>query len=99
MSVSLKTPLVIENDRDLMRVAGENPGYSFEREANGSVVVSPTNTKGGAKSAEACGQLRDYKKRFGGNVFDSNTGFAIRARDNASIPRMLLGFHKTASMR
>ncbi len=77
MSVVLKTPLVIANDADLVRVSRENPGYRFEREADGAVVVSPTNTRGGAKSAEACGQLRDYKKRVGGNAFDSNTGFAI----------------------
>ena len=77
MAVTLKTPLVLRNDEDLVRVSRENPGYRFEREDDGTIVVSPTHTKGGAKSGEAFGQLRDYKKRVGGNAYDSNTGFAI----------------------
>jgi Uma2 family endonuclease len=77
MAVALKTPLVLVTDEDLARVSRENPGYRFEREEDGTVIVCPTHTKGGAKSAEAGGQLRDYKKRVGGNVYDSNTGFAI----------------------
>jgi len=77
MAVALKTPLVLVTDEDLARVSRENPGYRFEREEDGTVVVSLTHTKGGAKSGEAYGQLRDYKKRVGGNAYDSNTGFAI----------------------
>jgi len=77
MAISLKTPLVLATDEDLLRVSNDNPGYRFEREEDGTVVVSPTHTKGGAKSLEAAAQLRDYKKRFGGNAYDSNTGFAI----------------------
>src|SRR5450755_4046956 len=77
MAVLLKTPLVIVNDDDLVRVSRDNPGYRFEREEDGTIIVSPTHTKGGAKSGEAFGQLRDYKKRVGGNAYDSNTGFVI----------------------
>jgi len=77
MAVALRTPLVLVTDEDLMRVSSDNPGYRFEREQDGTVIVSPTHTKGGAKSLEAAAQLRDYKKRFGGNAYDSNTGFAI----------------------
>ena len=77
MAIALKTPLVIENDEDLMRVSRNNPGYRFEREEDGTVIVSPTHTKGGAKSLEAAAQLRDYKKRARGNAYDSQTGFAI----------------------
>jgi Uma2 family endonuclease len=80
MSIALKGPLVIVTDEDLVRVSHDNPGYRFEREADGTIIVSPTHTKGGAKSAEACGQLRDYKKRAGGKVFDSSTGFAVGPR-------------------
>jgi Uma2 family endonuclease len=39
--------------------------------------VSPTSTKGGAKSGEAFVQLYLYAKRVGGKAFDSITGFAI----------------------
>ena len=77
MPILLKTPLVLISDDDLVRVSRDNPGYQIEREVDGTIVVSPTHTKGGAKSAEALGQLRDYKKRVGGNMFDSNAGFAI----------------------
>jgi Uma2 family endonuclease len=77
MAVTLKTPLVLVTDDDLVRVSRENPGYRFEREDDGTVSVSPTRTKGGAKSLEAAAQLRDYKKRAGGNAYDSSTGFAI----------------------
>jgi Uma2 family endonuclease len=77
MAIALKTPLAIETDDDLARVSRENPGYRFEREEDGTVIVSPTHTKGGAKSLEAGGQLRDYKKRAGGNAYDPQTGFAI----------------------
>lgn len=77
MAIALKTPLVLITDEDLARVSRENPGYRFEREEDGTIVVSPTHTKGGAKSGEASGQLRDYKKRIGGNAYGSNTGFAI----------------------
>jgi Uma2 family endonuclease len=77
MAITLRTPLVLVDDDDLVRVGRDNPGYRFEREEDGSILVSATHTKGGAKSEEAFGQLRDYKKFVGGNAFDSNTGFAI----------------------
>jgi Uma2 family endonuclease len=65
---------MIATDGDLVRVSRDNPGYRFEREEDGTIVASPTNTKGGVKSLEAAGQLRDYKKRVGGKAFDSSTG-------------------------
>jgi Uma2 family endonuclease len=77
MAISLRTPLVLENDEDLVRVSRDNPGYCFEREEDGTITVSPTHTKGGAKSGEAFGQLWLYAKHAGGKAFDSNTGFAI----------------------
>jgi Uma2 family endonuclease len=77
MTVRLKTPLVVVNDGDLVRVSRDNPGYRFEREQDGTIIVSPSHTKNGAKSGEASGQLRDYKKQVGGNAFASNSGFAI----------------------
>jgi Uma2 family endonuclease len=86
MSVVLRTPLVLESDEDLVRVSRENPGYVFEREADGDIRVSPTSTGGGAKSGEAFGQLRDYKNRVGGKAFDSNTGFAIGPKQRVYSP-------------
>lgn len=77
MAVLLKTPLIIRNDADLIRVSKSHPGYRFEREADGAIFVSPTSTNDGARSAEALVQLAAYAKRYGGKAFDSSTGFAV----------------------
>lgn len=86
MSILLKTPLVLVTDDDLVRVSRDNPGYQFEREVDGTIVVSPTHTKGGAKSGEAFGQLREYKKCAGGNAFDADAGFAIGPKKRVYAP-------------
>jgi Uma2 family endonuclease len=65
------------SDLDLMRLGADNPGYRFEREEDGSLIVSPASTKGGAKSAEALVQLYLYAKGHGGKAYDCNTGFAV----------------------
>lgn len=65
------------SDLDLMQMGDDNPGYRFEREEDGSLIVSPTSTRGGAKSGEAYYQLRLYANTMGGKAFDSSTGFAI----------------------
>jgi hypothetical protein len=57
MAVSLKLPLVLVDDADLVRVSEENPGYQFEREDDGTLTVSPTFTSGGARSGAAFFQL------------------------------------------
>jgi Uma2 family endonuclease len=77
MALALRPPVVIETDADLVRVSRDNPGYQFEREADSTIVVSPTHSKGAAKSGEAYGQLRDCRKRVGGSAFESSTGFAV----------------------
>ncbi len=51
MPLNLQPPFV--SDLDLMRISRANPGYRFEREEDGTVIVSPTSTIGGAKSGEA----------------------------------------------
>ena len=77
MAVVLQTPLVIRDDDDLVRASAENPAYQFEREADGSIRVTPTSTNDGAKSTEALFQVATYAKKHGGKAYDSNTGFAI----------------------
>jgi hypothetical protein len=77
MAVTLKTPLVLVTDDDLVRVSEENPGYQFERERDGSVTVSPTSTAGAAKSGNAFLQLHRYAAGAGGKAFDSSAGFKI----------------------
>jgi len=72
----LRLPSTFSDD-DLMRIGAYNPGYRFEREEDGSLVVSPSSTKGGAKSGEAFVQLNFFAKRVGGKAYDSSTGFAV----------------------
>jgi Uma2 family endonuclease len=66
------------SDSDLQRISRENPGWQFERTDDGALLVSPTSTPGGAKSAEALIQLGMYSKRVGGKAF-SSTGFKTPA--------------------
>jgi len=86
MAVWLRAPLVVENDADLIRVSRENPGYRFEREEDGTIVVNPTHTKDGAKSLAAAVQLHAYAKREGGKAFDSSSGFAIGPKKRLYVP-------------
>ena len=75
------------SDGDLMRLGDLNPGWSFERDDEGAITVSPTSWKGGAASSEATRQLWvSVKAGAGGLVLESSTGFrmstnAIRSPD------------------
>jgi len=65
-------------DEELRLLSERNPGYQFERTADGRVVVSPTGGRSGRRSGEVIGQLRDWNKRTGlGVVFDSSTAFHL----------------------
>jgi Uma2 family endonuclease len=77
MAVSLKIPLVVVDDADLVRVSRENPGYQFEREEDGTLTVSPNFTRGGAQSGRAYYQLKTFAMSAGGEASDSSAGFKI----------------------
>jgi Uma2 family endonuclease len=62
-------------DRDLERIGHANPGYKIERDDDGSLVVSPTNTDGHYKEAEAFHQLRAYQALAGGRAGGASGGF------------------------
>jgi Uma2 family endonuclease len=65
-------------DEELLRLSERNPGYQFERTADGRLVVSPTGSKSGWRSAEVTGQLRDWNRHTrSGVVFDSSAGFHL----------------------
>ena len=65
-------------DQELLRLSQRNPGYQFERTANGRLVVSPTGGDGGRRSGEVFGQLYAWSRHAGrGAVFDSSTGFRL----------------------
>lgn len=65
-------------DEELLRLSERNPGYQFERTADGRLVVSPTGGKSGRRSAEVLRQLADWNRGTRlGIVFDSSTGFHL----------------------
>ena len=86
MAVSLKLPIVIIDDDDLVRISNENPGYQFELEEDGTLTVSPNYTKGGAQSGIAYAQLLAYARERGGEAFDSSAGFKIGKRGAVKSP-------------
>lgn len=65
-------------DEDLLLLSERNPGYQFERTADGRLVVTPTGGESGRRSGEIFGQLRDWNRRTGlGYVFGASTGFRL----------------------
>jgi Uma2 family endonuclease len=79
MVAVVRGPHVEVSDDDLLRISEENPGWKIERADDGGLLLSPTSTPGGAKSAEALGQLYMYAKRVGGKAYDAATGFKTPA--------------------
>lgn len=65
-------------DGELLALSERNPGYQFERAADGRLVVTPTGGESGRRSAEVLRQLSNWNSRTGlGYVFDSSTGFKL----------------------
>ncbi len=86
MAITLKLPIVLVDDHDLVRVSRENPGYRFEREEDGTLSVSPNFTIGAVQSGEAYYQLKTYALRSGGQAFDASSGFKIGDRGAVKSP-------------
>jgi len=81
-------------DEELLRLSERNPGYQFERTADGRLMVSPTGMEGGRRSLEVAYQLRRWNERTGqGVVFDSSTGF--RLPDGSVVPGCFVGPPRT----
>ena len=65
-------------DEELLELSRRNPGYQFERNAQGELIVTPTGGKSGNRSARMMQQLANWADRHGGGlVFDSSTGFKL----------------------
>ena len=76
------------SDTELEQLGRLNPGWAFERDDEGQVLMSPMLTDGGAREAEALRQLAYWRDRVnaGGRIFSSSTGFkmstgAVRSPD------------------
>ncbi len=80
MALVLKAIPALGDDDALARLSRESPDWRFEVDAEGSLIVSPTYSEGGARDAEAVVQLHVYAKRVGGKAFGSSTGFRLADR-------------------
>ena len=77
MAITLTLSHKITDD-ELLELAERNPGYQFERSANGKLVVTPTGMESGRASGEVLVQLGLWnRKARGGVVFNSSTGFRL----------------------
>ena len=65
-------------DDDLLRITDENPGWRVERDADGTVIMSPTGTRSGARSSRLGFLVALWNHQYGhGVTFDSSTGFRM----------------------
>ncbi len=70
--------LRVPTDEELLELSERNPGYQFERTADGRLVVSPTGGLSGRRSGEVFRQLSTWNhQQRAGVVFDSSTGFRL----------------------
>ncbi|MCS7235695.1 MAG: Uma2 family endonuclease [Armatimonadetes bacterium] len=62
---------------ELRELSDRNPGYQFERTADGRLVVSPTGGLSGRRSGEVFRQLSAWNHQTASGVaFDSSTGIS-----------------------
>jgi Uma2 family endonuclease len=78
MAITIREPRAID-DQALLELSQLNPGYQFERDSQGRLVVSPpTGAQSGRRSAGILSQLHEWaRKNHSGPVFDSSTGFSL----------------------
>ena len=63
---------------DLERFSEANPGWQVERESDGTIVMSPTNSDGGWRNLELAAIVAAWNRSAGrGKAFDSSTGFTM----------------------
>jgi Uma2 family endonuclease len=64
---------------DIARLSAENPGYRFERDVDGTLVVSPTGSMSGLWNARLNAALSRWNEQLlePGFCFDSSTGFTL----------------------
>jgi Uma2 family endonuclease len=65
------------SDDDVLVLSQRNPGFQFERSAEGELIVTPASTTAGRRGAALILQLGRWAEQAGGVVFDSSTGFHL----------------------
>lgn len=64
-------------DREIEWVSRDNPGWQVERDANGSLLMSPNASRNSPKNVELVVQLHAYAKAHGGKAFGPDAGFTM----------------------
>jgi Uma2 family endonuclease len=87
-------PIYRISDEELLELNAVSKWYRFERDADGSLIVSPpTGSETSARNAELTHQVATWNEHHGhGTVFDSNGGFvppnsSMRAPDTSWVCR------------
>jgi hypothetical protein len=64
---------------EIERLARDNPGYRFERDPDGMLVVSPTGSNSGLRNSRLNAELFAWNEGLAqpGFCFDSSTGFTL----------------------
>ncbi len=76
LALKLREP---PSNLEIERLAEQNPGYRFEREPDGTLIVSPTGSAAGARNARLTALLSRWNDGLNepGICFDSSTGFTL----------------------
>jgi Uma2 family endonuclease len=77
VAISLRM-IAAPTDADLLELSRRNPGFQFERSAEGELIVAPTGTRSGLREGELFAQLHAWAQADGrGLTFGSSTGFRM----------------------
>ncbi len=75
LAIRLPSPLT---EADLLALTRDNPGYHFERRADGKLAVSPSGFFNGLAEGELYGQMFTWNRAVGGGVvLPSSAGFTL----------------------
>jgi Uma2 family endonuclease len=80
-------------DEELLALSQRNPGYQFERNAAGALIVTPTGSKSGRREGKLFVQLDEWAEHDGsGLAFGPSAGFrcpdgAVRSPDASWVQR------------
>lgn len=62
---------------DLERYSEANPGWQLEREADGTITLTPIGTEASLRSTVLSSLVYAFANRHGGVAFDASTGFTM----------------------
>ncbi|MGQ0550446.1 MAG: Uma2 family endonuclease [Armatimonadota bacterium] len=76
MAISLRLAAP-PSDAEIAELSQRNPGFQFERNAAGELIVTPASSEGGRREAVLVAQLSRWADDHGGVVFGPSAGFRL----------------------